>query len=40
MQHIPFSVTNKWYNGECCILTYQLDELEYNGMEMRNSEST
>ena len=27
MQHIPFSVTNKWYNGECCILTYQLDEL-------------
>ena len=27
MQHIPFSVTNKWYNGECNVLTYQLDEL-------------
>ena len=27
MQHIPFSVANKWYNGECNVLTYQLDEL-------------
>lgn len=27
MQEIPFSVSNKWYNGECKVLTYQLDEL-------------
>lgn len=27
MQLVPFSVTNKWYNGECNVLTYQLDEL-------------
>ena len=27
MQLVPFSVTNKWYNGECKVLTYQLDEL-------------
>ena len=27
MQRMAFSVTNKWYNGECNILTYQLDEL-------------
>ena len=24
---VPFSVSNKWYNGECHVLTYQLDEL-------------
>ena len=27
MQEIPFSVSNKWYQGECNVLTYQLDEL-------------
>lgn len=27
MQKIPFSVSNKWYQGECNVLTYQLDEL-------------
>lgn len=27
MQEVPFSVSNKWYNGECHVLTYQLDEL-------------
>lgn len=27
MQHMPFSVSNKWYNGKCNVLTYQLDEL-------------
>ena len=27
MQEIPFSVTNKWYSGECNVLTYQLEEL-------------
>ncbi len=27
MQKIPFTVSNKWYQGECKILTYQLDEL-------------
>lgn len=27
MRHIPFSVSNKWYEGECCIQTYQLEEL-------------
>ena len=27
MQRIAFSVANKWYNGECNVLTYQLDEL-------------
>lgn len=27
MQQVPFSVSNKWYNGECNVLTYQLDEL-------------
>lgn len=27
MQKIPFAVSNKWYQGECKILTYQLDEL-------------
>ena len=27
MQEIPFSVSNKCYQGECNVLTYQLDEL-------------
>ena len=27
MQRMPFSVVNKWYNGKCDVLTYQLDEL-------------
>ena len=27
MMEVPFSVSNKWYNGECNVLTYQLDEL-------------
>ncbi len=27
MQQIAFSVFNKWYSGNCDILTYQLDEL-------------
>lgn len=27
MQEIPFSVSNKWHQGECNVLTYQLDEL-------------
>lgn len=27
MEHIPFKVENKWFNGECQILTYRLDEL-------------
>ena len=27
MQHMALSVDNKWYNGECDVLTYQLDEL-------------
>ena len=27
MQEMPFSVSNKWYQGECNVLTYQLDEL-------------
>ena len=27
MQEVPFSVSNKWYQGECNVLTYQLDEL-------------
>ncbi len=27
MQQVPFSTSNKWYNGTCNILTYQLDEL-------------
>ena len=27
MQEIPFSVSNKWYQRECNVLTYQLDEL-------------
>ncbi len=27
MQEIPFTVSNKWYQGECNVLTYQLDEL-------------
>ena len=27
MQEVPFSVSNKWDNGECHVLTYQLDEL-------------
>lgn len=27
MQEIPFSVSNKWYQGDCNVLTYQLDEL-------------
>ncbi len=27
MQKIPFSVSNKWYNGNCSVLTYHLDEL-------------
>lgn len=27
MQEIPFTVSNKWYQGACKILTYQLDEL-------------
>ena len=27
MQEIPFIVSNKWYQGECNVLTYQLDEL-------------
>ena len=27
MLKIPFAVSNKWYQGECDVLTYQLDEL-------------
>ncbi len=27
MHLVPFSVENKWFSGECDILTYQLDEL-------------
>lgn len=27
MQLVPFKVENRWFNGECNILTYQLDEL-------------
>lgn len=27
MQSVPFKVDNKWFCGECNILTYQLDEL-------------
>ncbi len=27
MRHIPFTVSNKWYNGTCNVLTYQLEEL-------------
>ena len=27
MQLVPFTVENKWFSGECNILTYQLDEL-------------
>lgn len=27
MIRMPFKVNNKWFNGECEILTYQLDEL-------------
>lgn len=27
MHKVPFFVSNKWYKGECNILTYQLDEL-------------
>ena len=27
MQEMPFSVSNKWYQGKCNVLTYQLDEL-------------
>lgn len=27
MIHVPFKVENKWFSGECQILTYQLDEL-------------
>lgn len=27
MVRIPFAISNKWYKGECNILTYQLDEL-------------
>jgi len=27
MQTVPFKVENRWFNGECKILTYQLDEL-------------
>lgn len=27
MIHVPFKVENKWFSGECRILTYQLDEL-------------
>lgn len=27
MQSVPFKVENRWFSGECEILTYQLDEL-------------
>lgn len=27
MQSVPFKVENRWFSGECNILTYQLDEL-------------
>lgn len=27
MRKIPFSISNKWYRGECKVLTYQLEEL-------------